>query len=84
MVQTSGFQEGMFCSTLLHNPLGPIAPKGARLTLCSFVPSHFTMPFTRELILLLVVGWFSQIVVIKVGKGAERRSKQLFWQRQVF
>ena len=41
------------------NPLGPIAPKGARLTLYSFVASHFAVPFPRELTLLLAVCWFS-------------------------
>ena len=44
---------------MLVNPLGPIAPKGARLTLYSFVASHFAVPFPRELTLLLAVCWFS-------------------------
>ena len=33
----------------LLNPLGPIAPKGARLTLYSFVASHFAMPLLPEI-----------------------------------
>ena len=37
------------------NPLGPIAPKGAWLTLYCFVASHFAMPFPQELAILLAV-----------------------------
>ena len=41
--------------SLTFNPLGPIAPKGALLTLYGFVASHFAMPFPQELTLLLAV-----------------------------
>ena len=69
-----------FDSTLSKalNHLGPIVPKGARLTLSCLVASHFAMPFPRELTLLLAVLTLSEIVVIKAGKGAEHRNKQLF------
>ena len=39
-----------------------------------------TDTFTGSLLVLTL----SEIVVIKAGKGAGRRNKQLFWQRQVF